>query len=159
MRLSDDGVRLITEYETFQAKAYDDGTGVITIGYGTTRIDGQPVHPGMVCTRDQARAWFKEEVTGIEPVVESSCPGGLTQSQFDALVSFTYNVGIAGFKSSTIARKLAANQVAYVMESNFLVWNKAKSKHTGELIALEGLTRRRESEWILFSTGVVNIFK
>ena len=89
MSLSPAGLQLIEEFEGCSLTAYDDGTGVWTIGYGHT--DG--VQPGQTITQEQADQYLMQDVGGAEDAVRSQVKVPLTQGQFDALVSFTYNGG------------------------------------------------------------------
>ena len=142
MRPSEDGLDLIKRYEGYSDRAYPDpGTGSSpwTIGYGHTR----GVRPGMTCTKEQADAWVCEDVESAERAVQDYVRVPLTQGQFDALVSFIYNVGVHNFNTSTLLRKL--NAVDYEGAANeFPRWD-----HAGGRV-LAGLTRRREAERRMF---------
>lgn len=151
MQISSRGIDLLVEFEGFRSRAYQDVAGVWTIGYGSTRINGRPVRPSDVCTKEQARFYMLESLRDYERAVERAFPQRPTQSQFDALVVFVYNVGIGGFQSSTIYRKIKSGSVQTITESNFVAWNKARIN--GQLVEVPGLTRRRRAEFALFSTG------
>lgn len=140
MRISQKGLNLIKEFEGLELKAYKDSVGVVTIGYGST---GPHVSMGMTITADQAEALLKNDVNRFEKGVMDLVTAPITQNQFDALVSFSFNLGLGNLKASTLLRKL--NSLDYVGAANeFPRWNKAGGK------VLAGLTRRREAEKKLF---------
>jgi GH24 family phage-related lysozyme (muramidase) len=134
---------LIKQFEGCKLTAYQDSVGVWTIGYGWTQpVDGKPIRAGMTIKRnsrtpaeDRAGQLRKRRVPPVKV--------GLTQGQFDALVSFTYNLGARSLSTSTLLRKLNAGDYAGAADE-FLRWNKAGGK------VLNGLTRRREAERALF---------
>lgn len=140
MKISQKGLNLIKEFEGLELKAYKDSVGVVTIGYGST---GPHVSMGMTITEAQAEALLKSDVARFEQGVHDLIKVPLTQSQFDALVSFSFNLGLGNLKSSTLLRKL--NSLDYSGAANeFTRWNKAGGA------VLKGLTRRREAEKALF---------
>ena len=130
---------LIASFEGFSATAYQDAGGVWTIGYGTTK----DVKEGDTCTRDEADAWLARDMQDAEDCVNDAVMVPLTQCQFDALVSFTYNVGCGNFKSSTLLKLLNSGD-ALGASRQFLAWNKIKGKVS------KGLTNRRMDEMNLF---------
>ncbi|ETR94470.1 lysozyme [Acinetobacter lactucae] len=141
---SDVGVHLITSFEDTRLNAYDDGVGVWTIGTGTTIYpNGVKVKKGDTCTLDQAKAYFKHDLAKFEKTVNESVTVPLSQNQFDALVSLTYNIGSGAFKNSTLLKKLNAKDYSGAADQ-FLAWKKAGGK------VLPGLVRRREAERALF---------
>ncbi|MNP56642.1 Lysozyme RrrD [compost metagenome] len=97
----------------------------------------------MVISQSQADELLKQGVMQYEKGVEQSVVVLFTQEQFDALVSFTYNLGINALKGSTLLRKLNSGDYEGAADE-FLKWNKAGGK------ILSGLTRRREAERMLF---------
>lgn len=139
-KVSTSGVNLICGFEGLVLKAYDDGVGVWTIGYGTTIYpNGIKVKKGDVCTLEQAKSYMAHDLKKFEQTVNTAVAVPLNQNQFDALVSLTYNIGIAAFKNSTLLKKLNAKD--YVGAANqFDVWNKAGGK------VMQGLVNRRKSE-------------
>lgn len=147
MQTSEKGTRLIKDFEGCSLTAYPDpGTGGApwTIGYGWTQpVDGKPVRPGMVIDQKTADRLLKTGLVSYESDVSRLVKVALTQGQFDALVSFTYNLGARSLSTSTLLRKLNAGDYAGAADE-FLRWNKADGK------VLNGLTRRREAERSLF---------
>ena len=138
------GIGLISSFEDTKLKAYDDGVGVWTIGTGTVIYpNGVKVKKGDVCTVEQAKTYFTHDLKQFEKTVNDSVKVDLTQNQFDALVSLTYNIGSTAFKNSTLLKKLNAKDYAGAADQ-FLVWNRGGGK------VLKGLVRRREAERALF---------
>lgn len=143
MNISKQGLELIKRFEGLHLQAYLDPVDIPTIGYGTIVIDGKPVRMGTTCTEAQAEAYLISDVRKFEAYVQQYVNVPLTQEQFDALVSFTYNLGPTNLKNSTLLRLL--NQGRYEeAQPQFLRWNKAGGK------VLKGLTRRRLAEAALF---------
>ncbi|RAU46712.1 lysozyme [Pseudocitrobacter sp. RIT415] len=147
MQTSDKGIALIKQYEGCKLTAYPDpGTGGApwTIGYGWTQpVNGKPVRPGMTIDQATADRLLKTGLVSYENDVLRLVKVKLSQGQFDALVSFTYNLGSRSLSTSTLLSKLNAGD--YTGAANeFTRWNKAGGK------VLNGLTRRREAERALF---------
>ena len=144
MQTSEKGIALIKEFEGCKLTAYQDSVGVWTIGYGWTQpVDGKPIRAGMTINQETAERLLKTGLVSYESDVSHLVKVGLTQGQFDALVSFTYNLGARSLSTSTLLRKLNAGDCAGAADE-FLRWNKAGGK------VLNGLTRRREAERALF---------
>ncbi|HBM7586596.1 TPA: lysozyme [Enterobacter bugandensis] len=144
MQTSDKGIALIKQSEGCKLTAYQDSVGVWTIGYGWTHpVDGKPIRAGMTIKQETAERLLKTGLVSYESDVSRLVKVGLTQGQFDALVSFTYNLGARSLSTSTLLRKLNAGDYAGAADE-FLRWNKAGGK------VLNGLTRRREAERALF---------
>ena len=139
MRTSQRGLSLIKSFEGLRLQAYQDAVGVWTIGYGTTR----GVKAGMAITKEQAERMLMDDVQRFEPEIERLVKVQLNRNQWDALMSFTYNLGAANLESSTLLRKLNAGDYTGAAEQ-FPRWNKAGGK------VLPGLVRRRAAEQALF---------
>ncbi|MGN8006517.1 lysozyme [Acinetobacter sp. 22301] len=144
MSLSQEGVNHICNFEGLRLSAYDDGVGVWSIGYGTTRYpNGLSVQKGDTCTLEQAKAYMQHDLKIFERAVNGAVKVPLKQNQFDALVSLSYNIGAGAFKKSTLLKKL--NSGDYKGAANqFDVWVNAGGKR------LAGLVRRRALEKKLF---------
>ena len=146
MRISTAGIELIKGFEAFRAKPYLCPAMVPTIGYGTT------VYPSMVkvsmqdrpITESVATAYLKWDVEQRCQEIVKMIKVEVNQNQFDALVSFAYNVGIAALAGSTLLRKLNRGDQAAEIADEFLKWTKAGGKTS------KGLERRRFSERALF---------
>ncbi|MEW8790363.1 lysozyme [Enterobacter kobei] len=144
MQTSNKGIALIKQFEGCKLTAYRDSVGVWTIGYGWTQpVDGKPIRAGMTIKQETAERLLKTGLVSYESDVSRLVKVGMTQGQFDALVSFTYNLGARSLSTSTLLRKLNAGDYAGAADE-FLRWNKAGGK------VLNGLTRRREAERDLF---------
>jgi lysozyme len=159
-QLSDKGSEFIKQFEGIRLKAYDDGTGVMTIGYGHTG----DVKVGETISQTEANSYFNEDVKWAVDTVNSSVQVKLQQNQVDALVSFTYNVGMGAFKSSTLLKKLNAgdyksvpselNKWIYAGKKKGMVARFAHWAHlsNGKEIS-PVLKARREKEGGLFKNG------
>lgn len=148
MRTSDRGIALIKAHEGLRLQAYQDPVGVWTIGFGHTTAAGPPaVTKGMKITEAGAEAILRDDLRKFEGYVTSAVHVPLTQEQFDALVSFTFNLGPGNLKTSTLLRKLNSGDYLGAADQ-FLRWDKAGGK------TLRGLTKRREAERALFLAGM-----
>ena len=144
MQTSEKGIALIKQFEGCKLTAYQDSVGVWTIGYGWTQpVVGKPIRAGMAIKQETAERLLKTGLVSYESDVSRLVKVGLTQGQFDALVSFTYNLGARSLSTSTLLRKLNAGDYVGAADE-FMRWNKAGGK------VLNGLTRRREAERALF---------
>jgi lysozyme len=144
MKMTDEGLALIKRFEGFRSQAYRDATGVWTVGYGHTSMAGSPaVAAGLTVTRQQAGEILAADVDKFARQVEASLHVKLTDSQFAALVSFAYNVGVSNFRSSSVLRAVNARDFAAVPR-RLQLWNKAGGR------ALPGLVARRAAEAQLF---------
>jgi lysozyme len=151
MQLSDNGYKIIKNFEGLRLTAYRDVAGVWTIGYGSTRYhDGKRVKPGdKLATEAQADALFHNTLGRYEQAVNQFVKVPLTQNQFDALVSFTYNEGAGALKESTLLVKL--NDTDYqAAATHFLAWDKITDPKTGQKITCDTLLQRRREESQLF---------
>lgn len=146
MKLSKAGIDLIKAHEGYHerlsdgsCRAYLCPAGVWTIGYGSTT----GVVEGMTWTREQAELGLRNDVARFEAGVLKAATVPLTQGQFDALVSFAYNVGLGALERSTLLRKLNAGDAAGAA-AEFAKWTKAAGR------VMPGLVRRRADEAALF---------
>lgn len=151
MKATSKCLALIKYFEGLKLEAYQDVVGVCTIGYGTTRYaNGQKVKLGDKCTEEQAKEYLMDDLTLIEGKINRHFKT-INQDQFDALCSWVYNLGFGNLLVSSLRRCI-------LMDPNDpnigLEWNKwvyaGKTK-------LTGLVRRRRSEYILYSTGNINL--
>ncbi|MBS1532894.1 MAG: lysozyme [Bacteroidetes bacterium] len=147
MKLSNQGINVIKNFEGLSLAAYRDVAGVWTIGYGSTRYhDGRPVKPGdKLANEQQASALFSNTLGQYQDAVNQYVKVPLTQNQFDALVSFTYNLGTGALKESTLLKKLNEKDYAGAADQ-FLVWDKITHPKTGEKVVCQILVDRREEE-------------
>jgi len=149
MKLSATGAALIQAFEGLELVAYKCSAGVWTQGWGHT---GKDVIPGSKITLEQAQLWFAADVAKFEQGVWNASKGfakALTQNQFDALVSFAYNLGLGAYQTSSLRKFLALGETVKA-SAEFLKWDKARVPSKG-LTAVAGLTRRRKAEQELFN--------
>ena len=135
MKTSEKGIEMIKGFEGLRLEAYDDGAGVLTIGYGHTK----GVYKGQTCTEEQAEAWLRSDLEDAENVV-NAMGVELRQCQFDALVSFVFNLGGQNFSTSTLRRKVIANPGNPSIRDEFEKWIYAGGR------IMPGLVSRRERE-------------
>lgn len=139
---SQKGIDFIRSYEGLRLEAYDDSTGVWTIGYGHTA----GVVPGMVITEMQAVEYFKTDMKYFEKAINLYVAVPISQNMFDALASFTYNLGVGTLKRSTLLKKLNQNDIAGAADEF------GRFVHADGRV-LRGLVRRREAEKEMFLKG------
>lgn len=133
------GVNLIKEFEGLRLKAYKCPADIWTIGYGHTAGIG----PDNIITEEQAISLLYQDVAESERAVNQYVYVQLTQNQFDALVSFVFNLGVGNFRTSTLLKKLNAGDYDGAAQE-FGRWIHASGK------VLPGLVRRRQVERTLF---------
>lgn len=144
MHISPRGIDLICAFEGLRLKAYDDGIGVWTIGFGTTVYPNRiKVKKGDRCTEAQAKSYMAYDLKQFERAISSAVTVHINQNQFDALVSLAYNIGVNAFNQSTLIKKLncADDRAA---ADQFDVWVNAGGKR------MQGLVNRRKVEKKLF---------
>lgn len=147
MKTSAAGRKAIAGHEGVRLKAYPDpatGGEPWTIGVGHTSAAGPPkVVKGMTITAAECDEILSRDLATFEAAVTKAVKVPLNQNQFDALVSFTFNVGVGNLQKSTLLRKLNARDYQGAADQ-FPVWNKANSK------VMKGLVTRRAEERALF---------
>lgn len=150
MQTSKYGISLIRQFEGCELTAYRDSVGVWTIGIGHTEAAGTPYPAkGMTITSAEADTLLSHDLRSTEEAVASCVTVKLEQYQFDALVSFVFNLGIGNFRKSTLLKKINAGQFA-ACPAEFLKWGNAGGKPCA------GLLHRRHAEASLFSgLGIV----
>lgn len=140
MKTSKNGLELIKRHEGCRLTAYKCPAGVWTIGFGHTGAD---VGPGMTITLQRAEELLIEDIRWAEEAVNRENLR-LNQNQFDALVSFVYNVGAGNFRSSTLLKMLRVNPESLNIRTELNKWCKAKGS------TLPGLALRRKQEAELY---------
>ena len=142
MKLDNKGYMLITEFEGFSSEPYLCPAKLATIGYGNTFYkDGRKVTMlDKAITRAEAFDMFKEIANKFAKRVSTIVMQPLTQNQFNSLVSFAYNVGVANFMNSTLLKKVNNNRLDHSIQDEFMKWDKVGTKK------LAGLTKRRKIE-------------
>lgn len=146
--VSKNGVALIKHFEGFSATKYDDGVGVMTIGYGhaikKTEVFNKPI------SMQEAEAILVKDLAAVDAAISKWVTVPLNQNQYDAIGSFIFNLGAGSFAGSTLLKKLNAKDYEGASKE-FIRWNKGRIK--GVLVEMPGLTRRRLAEQKLFTTG------
>lgn len=141
LKMSQAGLLALTQREGVRLHAYPDTRGIPTIGVGHTSMGGPPhVYFGLTITMDQALQILAADLAPVEASVNASVTAPISQNAFDALVSMVFNIGIGGFRGSSVLRQL--NQKHYSEAADdFLMWD-----HPPELIG------RRRAERAQFLT-------
>jgi lysozyme len=152
--LSDRGARFIGHFEGFRSNLYDDAAGHCTIGYGHLVHMGhcngsEPAEFKRGLSEPEAEQLLRRDAQSAADAVHRSVRVPLNQAQFDALVSFVYNLGAGAFESSTLLRDINARNFAAV-PGQLEEW-----VHAGGQV-LPGLVTRRKAEGRLFTTGHYN---
>ena len=139
-------IDLIKKFEGFRSEAYQDSVGIWTVGYGSTMWpDGKKVQPGQRMTIQEAEAVMTWELTRKGKEILSGLPTTIiNQNQYDALISFAYNLGVGALLKSTLFKKLKVNPNDPSIRTEFMRWVNAGGKR------LTGLVRRREAEANLY---------
>jgi lysozyme len=140
MKTSEKGIKLIKEFEGLALKAYKCPAGVLTIGYG----HAGGVSENLEITKEEAEKLLKMDLKDFELVVNNFVKEKITQNQFDALVSFCYNVGAGGFQKSTLLKYINMQAFSQVPDQ-FMRWVK-----DGKGNILQGLVNRRRAEVMLW---------
>lgn len=146
MKTSNKGLALIKKYEGFYSKPYLDPIGIPTIGYGAT------YYPNKIKVTIKDRPLSEKEASDLlaqmlnvyENQVALLVTKPINQNQFDALVSFTYNLGATNLGKSTLLKKINKNPNDPTIREEFVKWNRAGGK------VLNGLTKRRKDEAVLY---------
>jgi len=146
MQISQKGLDLIKRFEGFRAKPYLCPAGVPTIGYGSTYYEnGVKVK---LTDRSISEEWAEEllrrNMVHYERGVDAMTKDHVNQNQFDALVSFAYNVGLVNYKNSTLLKRINANPNDPDIEKQFMRWVRAGGK------VIKGLITRRQAEATLY---------
>lgn len=139
MNISEEGLSLIKKFEGLELEAYKCAAGVWTLGYGHTA----GVQEGDVWSEEQANEQLKIDMHIYAGYINDHVTCPLSQNQFDALVSWVYNLGPTNLRNSTLLKVLNSGDYEGV-PAQIKRWNKAGGK------VLEGLIRRREAEALLF---------
>jgi len=139
MKASEKAYSLIRQSEGLRLTAYRCPAGVWTVGYGHT----SGVTEGMTVSVEQAEEFLRQDIDAAESIINAECLD-LRQCQFDALVSFVFNVGGGNFRKSTLLMKIRVNPDDNSIMDEFLRWVYAKGK------VLPGLQKRRLAEMKLY---------
>ena len=145
MKISQNGLNLIKRFEGCHLEPYRDPIGPWTVGWGHLIGDGKtlPIEWFRRLTQDEADRLLEKDLERFERGVLRLCPNYLTQHRFDALISFSFNLGLGNLQNSTLRQKHNRNDVSGAAKE-FLRWNKAGGK------VFRGLTLRRQDESDLY---------
>ena len=153
MTTSQNMIDQIKRFEGFRANAYRDSGGVWTVGYGTTRINGQRVNALVSVTEETAEICLRNDLSAAEREV-NALPNiaNITQSMFDACVDFCYNCGTGSFRKSTLRKKIVSNPYDPTISKEFIRWKYATIGGVKQELA--GLLKRRSIEAAWYFYGV-----
>jgi len=142
MKTSGEGIALIKKFEGCKLDAYQCSADVWTIGFGTT----QGVKKGATCSQDEAETFLANDLCQFEQSILKMVDVSLKQNEFDALISWIYNLGATNFSESTLLRRINDNTDSSRADIPYQIkrWNRAGGK------VLDGLVRRREAEALLW---------
>lgn len=140
MQLGERGTALIQGFEKLELIGYLDEGGVPTAGWGHT---GSDVRVGVAYSLDQAKEWFVGDTAEAVAAVNATVDAAITQDQFDAMVAFTFNVGVDAEEHATLVRLVNAGEM-HAASDEFKKWIHVKGKVSPGLIA------RRDAERSLF---------
>jgi GH24 family phage-related lysozyme (muramidase) len=143
------GVDLIKSFEGLRLKTYIDAAGHPTIGYGHLIKPAEPYDESTQITEKQAQELLQNDLASARRGVQNSVNVPISDNQFAALVSFTFNLGTGALKSSDLLAFVNKKDFQKAADE-FPKWNKARDPNTKKLVELKGLTRRRNAERDLF---------
>lgn len=147
LKVSTTCIWVILNFETWQHKAYDDGYGYLTIGVGNRKSKPKP---NTTITSSMVWWLFVEDLKDVQNIVDDLVKVPLTQHEYDALVSFAFNVGSTAFKNSTLLKLINQNKKTEAAKQ-FDRWIFVKGKKS------QGLIRRRSMERTLFEGTPLSI--
>jgi lysozyme len=155
MKTSLDGITRIAKEEGERLTAYFDIAGVPTISVGVTDgVTHDDVRSKRTITKEESQAMFAMALAPRESAVNRLCTRTPTQSQFDALMSLIYNIGVVGFEKSSILKFHNAGEFHAAADA-FSLWNKARVN--GQLIVVSALSNRRKREADLYLSKVIGV--
>ena len=145
MKLDLNGYKLIQKFEGCKLNAYQDSIGIWTIGYGNiTYENGNKVKKGDKITQQRAEELFKYFADRFASNIDTKITKEVTQNQFNAIVSLSYNIGLGNFSGSTLLKKINKDSNDKTIRNEFLKWRFAGEKE------LKGLINRRKEESELY---------
>ncbi len=140
-KFSDKGLAMLKTFEGVKYRSYQDSIGKWTIYIGLTTIGGHDVTQNMKITEEQGKREFMKQIVTYENCVNQNVTSQITQNQFDSLVSFSFNLGCAAFKGSTLLKKVNINPNDPTIGTEFEKWCRAGNQ------VVEGLSTRRKLEY------------
>lgn len=136
MKVSDELIDKIKQFEGYRSKAYRCSAGVLTCGYGHTK----GVTARTTCNKNKALAWLRADLEPIERFLSAIPEVCKSQGRFDACADFCFNLGVNAFKGSTLLKQIQKKSSVSIIQAEFLKWIYAGGK------PLEGLKNRRRWE-------------
>lgn len=152
MEVSSVGIKLIKHWEKLRLNSYKDDAGIWTIGWGST---GRGNYPHTI-TSVQAERFLRDDLTDVQKFLNQILTTSLTQSEFDAVASWAFNVKRTRARASTLLKRINAHAPKTDIASEFLRWNWI-TLESGEKVQARGLTNRREMERQLYLTGKLTL--
>ena len=145
-KIDANGIKLITDWEGLKLKPYLCSANVPTIGYGSTRYEnGNKVKlTDAPITKERALELFKNTLHTYERDVDALARDDINQNQFNALVSFAYNLGTTALRNSTLLKKVNLNPNDKTIANEFVKWVKAGGRR------VQGLVNRRNAEVVMY---------
>lgn len=136
MKVSNELIDKIKQFEGYRSKAYRCSAGVLTCGYGHTK----GVTARTTCNKNKALAWLRADLEPIERFLSAIPEVCKSQGRFDACADFCFNLGVNAFKGSTLLKQIQKKSSVSIIQAEFLKWIYAGGK------PLEGLKNRRRWE-------------
>jgi lysozyme len=146
MKTSQNGIKLIKEFEGLRLNAYLCPANIWTIGYGITEINGKSIQEGDSINEEAAESLLLHEIQRFEAIVLSRLEISVNQNQFDALVSHTFNTGGSDTLFELINKKASNVEIRHWMMNSYI---------TSNGVTLNGLIKRREIEAELFLSDII----
>lgn len=145
-------IEFIANFEAFRSNPYLDVAGIPTIGYGATYYENgvKITMSDVPVTNERALHLKAFHIQVAEKAVRQFVKSTVNQNQFDALVSFTYNLGATALKNSTLLKKVNVNPNDKSIEAEFKKWVNIRNPKTGRLEKSNGLIRRRNEEAAIY---------
>ena len=145
-QISDEGLKLLVEFEGLKLESYQCSAGVWTIGIGSTKYaNGQPVKKGDKITKEEAYKLFLDTSDSYTNCIKRYVIRELKQNEFDALFCLCYNIGCGAFAKSSLVKFINGGQTIEKIRIGFLMWIKVAG------VVSKGLMRRRLREFNLYA--------
>jgi len=142
MKLSQNGYEFISQEEGVKTHAYQDAIGIWTVGIGFIQVDGTKVTKDTTLSLDSIKTEFFKQIVKYEDTVNNYVTSKINQNQFDALVSFSFNLGVGALPSSHLLIKINANPQDSTITDEFVKWDKAGGKVNQSILG----RRKREAK-------------
>lgn len=152
MKFSDNGLNLLKKLEGERLKAYLDSVGVLTIGYGHTGlVDGKKIYLGMTISKEKAEELLVNDCQRFIRACNELIKVNVSQETFDAMVIFSFNVGIGTFQKSSVLRYLNQGRTLNDVANRLALYKFGTVN--GQKVPIKGLENRRNSEIHLLLNG------